>query len=807
MPELLKLKTPDWELCIWCSDITKRQQAYQRTMAVRGQHENVGCELRFSMPVKIEVLDSPVVDSYPVPPFPENSQVIILGAPIFFENMQYQFEWVFSRSDVSNAATEHKLKGVNDAFRFVASKAGTDLPRLTGVINTGNDIGWLRLPWSYESDNRLQRLALSFEVLPVKMDLHSDLPAMYKSIDAEFPLWRFSLAQRTEQSVSRSKSRGNFPLLWLAHFESLRTKFFAGLKIISNAPHSRLQSIDRNVKADRLKGKISNKLAERVVTDLKEKISHKHYQQDKKVLSVNTPENQFIKMVVDTTKQRLADFHQKLLVNNKAPEDQRISESFLNTIHDWQQPLLRMQTQSFLREVDKFTGISGESLVLQQKTGYSAVYKTWQELKFYLDVFAAQSTVSMKSVAAIYEIWCFLELRKILVDRLEFNEFLSEKNRMKLKDFEYQLTDGFAGAIEFERKDGVKVRLAHEPVFKKNTKTIRTFWVTQKPDILMEVTFPNGKKCIWLFDAKYRIKSPELAEDSESAEDYGNAEHIDYVPEDALNQMHRYRDALIHIKTDEFNSEFKSRPVFGAFALYPGFFDQTNEVNPYFDVIRETGIGAFALLPSANSQIGSAWLFQYLKSQIGLPIAAYEANKTSEELFVQESARIPYYGMKQVLYPDLLMTAALGGKSGKKPQYFEAFENGSAKFYHTKLSTFNNKYKQHVVQEIKFLAIAVNSLTDSSTKTIQWIWPVNKVSVVPRNKITEVQSGSSSEETENYYLFYLGKAFRLKDPISRVPHAPIKNTFKLTTLSYIEKIYQFTDVVKVYEDAFLTRNT
>jgi uncharacterized protein len=802
MPELLKLKTADWELSIWCSDVIKRQQAYQRTMAVRGQHENVGCELRFSMPVEIEVLDSPVVDSYPVPPFPENSQVIILGAPIFFENMQYQFEWVFSRSDVSCAATEHKLKGVNDAFRFVASKMGADLPRLTGVINTGNDIGWLRLPWSYAFNNGLQRLALSFEVLPVKMDLHSDLPAMYRSIDAEFPLWRFSLAQRTEQSVSRSNSRGNFPLLWLAHFESLRTRFFAGLKIISNAPHSRLQSIERNVKADRLKGKISNKLEERVVTDLKERVSHKHYQQDKKVLSVNTPENQFIKMVVDTTKQRLADFHQKLLVNNKAPDNQRISDSFLNTIHAWQQPLLRMQTQSFLREVDKFTGISGESLVLQQKTGYSAVYKTWQELKFYLDVFAAQPTVSMKSVAAIYEIWCFLELRKILVDRLEFNEFLSEKNRMKLKDFEYQLTDGFAGAFEFERKDGVKVRLAHEPVFKKNTKTIRTFWVTQKPDILMEVTFPNGKKCIWLFDAKYRIKSPELAEDSESAEDYGNAEHIDYVPEDALNQMHRYRDALIHIKTDEFNSEFKSRPVFGAFALYPGFFDQTNEVNPYFDVIRETGIGAFALLPSANSQFGSAWLFQYLKSQIGLPVAAYEANKTSEELFVQESARIPYYGMKQVLYPDLVMTVSLGKSEGRRLGYVEAFENGSARWYHIPVSTFDSVFSSHVAHEIAYLAIATISPGETG-RTIKKIWRVKEVTKKARNLISENEAGSPSISNELYWLFELHPAMKLSSIVHGVPLRKFRPAMKLTTVSRLNKTDVFSDIEIVYEDALL----
>ena len=40
--------------------------------------------------------------------------------------------------------------------------------------------------------------------------------------------------------------------------------------------------------------------------------------------------------------------------------------------------------------------------------------------KYYLDVFANQSTISMKSVAEIYEVWCFLEIRTILLERLQF---------------------------------------------------------------------------------------------------------------------------------------------------------------------------------------------------------------------------------------------------------------------------------------------------------------------------------------------------------------------------------------------------
>ncbi len=92
------------------------------------------------------------------------------------------------------------------------------------------------------------------------------------------------------------------------------------------------------------------------------------------------------------------------------------------------------------------------------------------------------------------------------------------------------------------RADGIKIRLAHEPVFS-NTKDpafgkIYSWTTVQKPDIFLEATFLKGEKVQWIFDAKYRI-----ADDGNGA---------DRAPDDAINQMHRYRDALIHIhKTDD----------------------------------------------------------------------------------------------------------------------------------------------------------------------------------------------------------------------------------------------------------------
>ena len=624
--------------------------------------------------------------------------------------------------------------------------------------------------------------------------------------------------------------------MWLANFAVLRERFEQGLKLICAAPHSRLQPTEANIKAAKLKGRLPHKLAEQVKQNFANGQHDKRYAVEKKQLSVDTPENRFIKMAVSKSKRQLAEFEQKLRQSNQAPERQRLSDSFLNELHSWQQPLQKVLSQSFLKEVGTYTGLSRESLVLQQKTGYSAVYRVWQELKFYLDVFSNQSSISMKSVAEIYEVWCFLCLKQILEHDLGFELVENSATKLTQNDFfEYQLKDGFAGAFLFKRSDGVTARLAHEPKFTKKGQSIRSYLVNQEPDIVLEVTLPKSvssasgpseeKQFIWLFDAKYRIKTDKSRFDDGSED----IESTDYVPDDAINQMHRYRDALIrlsepHLTESPSSSNAgqrvkKSRPVFGAFALYPGFFDQATKQNPYAAAIEEVGIGAFALLPSQNgpsqteySYSGHQWLLEFLQAQIGTAPntqtgqgneVTYPVASMAERLYVQEAARIPCDGMRQVLYPDLTITLALGGQRGRNHAYFERFEQGTAQWYHLRQSTFLQKFEQHIAEEIRYLALASTSDTQSSTKQIDKLWPVKRVTVLPRYAITEEQAGKKSDSADLYYLFQLGKPLLLQTPVTNVPHRPMKNSMKLTTLTRLESVTKFAEVEKVYEEAIV----
>jgi len=804
MLELVRLETVDFEISISARDVSRRQELFFNTKQKLGTKSDV-LKFEISPPQKLTEVSIHQTDTSNIQNDKTTTE-ILLHQPLFFENTLYRVEIIFL-VDVEKAETIHRSRLINDGFGFVRSRKARNA-YLSGVLNTGNDIGWFNLPIRYQVNGKTKNFTVRFEILPTKMDLHADLPAMYEDIDREFPLWRYSAINRTEQNASKTNNRGNFPLLWLSNFKALRASFEQSLKIITQAPHARLQTEVLYRKADKLKGRHKSKLSERVREDIRSNNYNNRYRIEQKRLSVDTPENQFIKSVVQRTNRELYRIEALFRSARRDRYFKDISDSYLDELRAWQQPLNRLLKQSFLKDVSAFNGLSRDSLVLQQKTGYSGVYSVWLELKFYLDAFANQSTISMKSVAEVYEVWCFLEVRRILIEDLGFEEVMPKKSPLELKHkIQYQLKGKSGGAFDFVRRsDNIEAKLLHEAVINSKGKELKSYAATQKPDIMLELHLPQTeKKLIWLFDAKYRIKiKGDDREDIDDAEETEETEldKEDLVPADALNQMHRYRDALIRIASAEDSTESKSRPVVGAFALYPGFFDQISFDNPYEEPIREVGIGAFPLLPSrTETQYKNHWLKTFLESQLkqlATPSGQGKATGFEESLFVEEPSRIPYHGMTQVLYNDLTLTASLGSDEGRSAEYFERFRNGTARAYHIPTATFGLKFQHHIANEIRFLALMDSHKRYSS---IEKVWQVKSVSLVKRKEIPIEKSGKESSSNAFYYLFELGFPLVLPHPIPNNPQESFRQTLKLTTLELLENASNFSQIERVYANA------
>jgi hypothetical protein len=611
MPNLLNLQTECWCLNVWTSSIDSAKEQLKTTLRSRGTNFPKQ-EIRLKTRSLINL--SPSIEI--------SGDSAFLQEAIFFENRSYEFEFLFT-SSIVDSHISHRLNSIQNAFRDTGNS-------LRGMINFGNDIGWFRLTLHYRIGQRKYEENIAFEVMPIKMDLAKDFNNINLAIDEIYPLWRFSFSKKTDQELSRSKKpHERFPLLWLALFESLRVELNKQIRIICNSPHSRLQAKTRYVNADRLRGKLNYRIEEGINAAIASKLTNKLFRTESRRLSVNTPENRFVLMVIKNSSKEIAKFMSRAIKHNGNPENERVSSSFFDTLGSWQSILNKHAAHSMFVDVDEFEGLGHESLVLHQRAGYAGVYRVWQQLKEYLEVFGRHASISMKSVAELYEVWCFLEIRRLLLE-LGFQENDQLIDKLSSRGVEKELKDGIGASFKFLRNDGITIRLAHEPIFGKPKKkhelnSIYSWHSIQRPDIVLEATFPNGELIHWIFDAKYRVEA--------GASEYSH----DLAPDDAINQMHRYRDALIHLEIDDSGKDKKSRPVIGAFVLYPGWYPNQTDFseNPYSEGIYAVGIGAFPALPGQDCR----WLKFFLEQNL------IYGEKTPNLILNQDSVLIPPTGL------------------------------------------------------------------------------------------------------------------------------------------------------------------
>ena len=765
MPTLVEFSGKDFDLIVWTNNLSASQNRQRKTL----QHHD-------DQPVASKVIFSPAIQTK----YDDSVKEHILDGPSFFENKQYDIELIFQDhfKDLFKEKppeVNHRLRRIEDGFHY--SKRTNSL---RSNLNTQNDVGWFTLKINYLLGNQIKTQSISFEVLPTKMNLRSDMEAMNNLVDQTYPLWRYSLAESTEHGVSSKRApRPEFLLMWLTQFKGLVDSLTIATKQVINAPHNQLVTVERSISIDRLKGaRLTPKQEKLVRQAMASKTTNAKLRTKRMYSSLDTLENRFVKHVLKTSVSKLEKIKSTFVANLHIGGNSRLSDSFYTQLITWQAPSRRALRTPFFKEVGWFEGFSKESLVLQQKPGYSKVYRVWQELKWHLELLGDDALISQRNVAELYEIWCFLEIRRIILE-LDFNEIPRTNMRLNRGPLQVKIIDGMCGAFEFIRGDGIRVRLKHEPIFRKTSKPIRTWSITQKPDIVIEATLADGSEFVWVFDAKYRI------EENQSR---------DVAPDDAINQMHRYRDALIHgISSDEGNPK-KTRPVYGAFVLFPGFHDQMNSSNIYQESIEEIGIGAFCLLPS-DGHNGSIWLRKFLEGRLGSSSKSYEIAK-SDLYFVEDPARIPYRGTKIARHAGLtiLFSGEVPGRSGG---YTQRLMTGKLNAYHTKLlATGRQRLEEHIIGEVQYLGIATT--LGAGSQSIERLYPVEKVQLVKRQTIAFEVSGTDqiSDPNELYWLFTLGKSIETYSPIT--VNTPSHFTVSLTNFHHAFDGGSIEQLPKIY---------
>lgn len=734
------LETAHWNLEVWARDdaITAARERIASTFSARGcEPPPQRTRVREYDPLSGEV----------------RTRDIDSAELMFFENRLYDFEFTFTTDQP--VTVRHRRRSVEEAFR-------TRGRRHTASINFGNDVGWFHLELHFETPSGPRVESVSLEVHPTKLDMERDLRAIHERVDASYPLWRFSFAQSTEQRVARvTRPHERLPLLWIEQFRQLRDELDRGVRVVCNAPHQRIIESSRAVRVDSLRGRLSPRREEQVAERLLVGDTARRVQQSTRTLTVDTPENRFVRDVLERCDREIGRFSQR--VDDAARRDGgAISESARRELDGWRSAVRDRLAHGLFRAVSSSRALLGESQVLHQRAGYAGVYRVWQQLQMYFEVLGRDASISMKTVAELYEVWCLLALRETL-RALGFEEEERDRPRLDARGPEVLLgADGMGAAFCFQRGT-TRVRLAHEPVYRRYSDRLRDretlSWLSeQRPDFVLEATFGNGERLLWVFDAKYRVQRRDESSDER-----------DRAPDDAINQMHRYRDAIVRCERASEDPPRLSRPVVGAFVLFPGWFPEDaqsgSKRNPYQDAIDAVGIGAFPLLPGQKNP----WLHTFLESQL-CPVESTIAATTPDAQLAQHATRIVTSGLRARRDADLVFIAHAAAPQGRSPEYVNAFKTGEARWFHVyDVALERGRLTAAMMADVTRCAVAVRG---DDGYELRHIYDVRSIRRVDRREITPAQSGTATPAREGLcWLFELGAPVTRSPPL-RVPRRP-----------------------------------
>lgn len=493
----------------------------------------------------------------------------------FFDNMDYPI-WIEFKDYVNDAQFGSILQNDNDRFSFRRHI-------LAGVVNYRNEIGRSEIQIIYKVGKETRTFRFGFEVLSTKLDYHEHWRVIVEDIEREYRMLSLDYMRRTFHDFSPDQNGEHPDIVWWSVFEGEQQKFIKACKSIIDRPRHRLHGEEVYLRADKLKQtshNIENRLAE-----------HRRepaylYRMEQQVQSNDTQENRFLKFALHQISKRYEKLRQR--IEAVRPASDTMKAAMLAT----SETLKRLQHHPFFRTIGRFKGMSQESMVLQKATGYSLVYRTWNLLRRAYSLNDGLYRLQTKDIATLYEIWCFIEVSHIVKEQLHLeDEDVEHRNRMEMNGiFSWELGKGEHSRILF-RKDGIELaELVYNPknADKENDnvgmKNLVVPTVPQKPDIVLQLTkndLQQGMKMTYLFDAKYRID--------------GRDNGVDTPPEDAINQMHRYRDAIYY---KDYDANALKKEVIGGYILFPGDGDPDGvAVSKFYKTIKEVNIGAFPLRP------------------------------------------------------------------------------------------------------------------------------------------------------------------------------------------------------------------
>lgn len=484
-----------------------------------------------------------------------------------------------------------------------------------GYINFGSQVGYSEFIVLVDDKPEFSFLV---EVFPSKLDYASDYEEILASVQDIMTGLAMEYLRATFQLGTTTAALAT-NLEWFVLLRGLIDDLEKALNFIARTPVRGLHREQMPVRAEKIKH-INGRVLAAVrkgagrggFINTKSNIPVREYiYEDRARSTLDTMEHRWLSRQLHLIQQRLNRLRVEERQLELTPRRCKVSQE----LEEMEKRVLRLQG------LEPLAAASGElpagfvSLQLLGLPGYREAYTNCLALSLGLRIEGGPLQLSVKDLNLLYEYWCYLALLRIISE--ESGQQIPAKRlfAVKQKGLRVLLNRGKEQRVCFASGDR-RITATYNPSFQGEAMLI-----PQRPDMVITLENKAWPAMHLVLDAKYRL---------DASDDYIKRYNSEGPPEDALNAMHRYRDAILEFQNRNDGNRVQRRTVVQAAAVFPGgaakdtFYD-----SKLWKALKYIGVGALPFLP-ANTAYVREWLRNSLKvggfstAEHTLPHSIYE---------------------------------------------------------------------------------------------------------------------------------------------------------------------------------------
>lgn len=510
------------------------------------------------------------------------------SGPVLFEDITYHL-WVDGTDDAPIVRQRDPLFARDITTRPERKVA-------SGTFNLGRQVGTLPFTVSFG----LRSLSVELEVVPTKIDYATDYENLISDVAASVRGLALEYMRSTYRRADRRHTRAT-EIEWLSSLRQEIGELQRAIERINQQPFRHLLRevvSTPNYKIRRLDGVARRAIMRGKGTGLVDDVPgvgpvRRMIESVNAVTTLDTPEHRWLRLQAGQVHQQLRALAARLdgesrRAGTSIAERRKAERREVGLLADATERLLDTEC---LRHAQSPPHPSPPSLTMLGAPGYREAYRILTGLRLGLAVSGEALELQTKDIHELYELWAYLAVVEIIAGHTD-----TQRDPAQLVRF-------YEGALRIDLHAGKQSEI---PLHGEH----RTFHIAynrrfpgdtgeQKPDIVIRVEENSRPDLIIVLDAKYRVDATDFFRSTHGAPG---------PPIDAINALHRYRDAIVTKQPTIY------RPVVRGAALFPLTHEETvpyAATSKLHGSLQTLGIGALPFLPG-NTALVSAWIEQLL---------------------------------------------------------------------------------------------------------------------------------------------------------------------------------------------------